>query len=354
MTANGTPAFTVTGIPRGADDMYASVLRTQLITAMGRFSSRHGTGPLAVTVTNQPSQEAGTPEPDGSGPHSDVLSIEERASYFTAIDPEHTFDRLVLPEAAVDRLLRAVDIVERRHELFDVWGLRAIEPHPSSAINLYGPPGTGKTLAAHAVAARLGRRIIAARASQLESKYHGEGPKNLDALFHAAAAQRAVLFVDEADSLMSARFEATSHGSEQAVNAMRSELITALDRFEGLVLFATNFVTSYDTAFDSRLWQVHFPPPDVAARTEIWRRHLPAALPLAPDVSPQALAAIDDVVGRDICRAVIDAAADALHRGDTRIGHADLVAAVERIKAARPDRTLPQPPSGGQISPAES
>ncbi len=161
----------------------------------------------------------------------------------------------------MDQLLLAVNVIEVRTLVFGTWGLQRIEPHPSSAINLHGPPGTGKTLAAHAIASRLNKKIIQTKYSQLESKYHGEGPKNLDALFHAAREHDAVLFLDEADALMSQRFETTGQGSEHAVNAMRSELVMSLDRYEGLVVFATNLVHSYDTAFDSRVRHIEFPPP---------------------------------------------------------------------------------------------
>lgn len=105
----------------------------------------------------------------------------------------------------------------------------------------------------------------------------------------------------------------------------------------------------YDTAFDSRVWQVRFPAPDEAARAGIWRRHLPAAPPLAEDVSPEGLAGVDEVTGRDIRRAVIDAAAEVLRTGQPRVRQADLLAAVERIKAGRPYRAGPMPmaASGG-------
>ncbi|MEU0844306.1 ATP-binding protein [Streptomyces sp. NPDC005962] len=346
MKHHGATAFAVTGIPHGADDVEAGLLRTRLIAAAKAFSGHHGPQPLTVTITNQPPGAPATPPRAAeAGPRreADEPSEAERAARFTATAPLHSFDRLVLPARTLDQLLRAVHTVEQRRVLYDDWGLRAIQPHPSSAVNLEGAPGTGKTLAAHAIADRLGRPVIAARASQLESKFHGEGPKNLGALFHAAREQGAVLFLDEADALMSARFETTSHGSEHAVNAMRSEMLTALDGHEGLVVLATNLVTSYDTAFDSRVWHVRFPSPDRAARAEIWRRHLPDALPLDADVSPEQLAAVDDVTGRDICRAVIDAAAEVLRTGRPRVTQADLLAAAHRIKTTRPRRPAPAP-----------
>ncbi|MEU5101983.1 ATP-binding protein [Streptomyces sp. NPDC021354] len=336
------PAFAVSGIPGGTDEVEAALLRSRLIAAVDAFGGHHGPEPLTVTVTNRPPAQTRTEAVAADSP-----SVAERAQDFTAGAPLYTFDRLVLPGRTMEQLLRAIHIVERRRTLFDDWGLRTIQPHPSSAVNLEGPPGTGKTMAAHAIADRLGRPLLAARASQLESKYHGEGPKNLDALFHAAAAQGAVLFLDEADGLMSARFETAGHGSEHAVNAMRSELLTALDRFEGLAVFATNLVSSYDTAFDSRVWHVRFPRPDEAARAAIWRRHLPGTLPQAGDVSPEALAAVGEVTGRDIRRAVIDAAAEALLTGRGRVGQADLLAALERVRASRPERPAPPPAPPG-------
>ncbi|NUS89500.1 MAG: ATP-binding protein [Streptomyces sp.] len=349
------PAFAVTGIPGGTDEVEAALLRSRLIAAVDAFGGHHGPEPLTVTITNRPADRPpAKAEAKAEGEAGDGPSVAERAEHFTATAPLYTFDRLVLPDRTMEQLLRAIHIVERRRTLFEEWGLRTIQPHPSSAVNLEGPPGTGKTMAAHAIADRLGRPLIAARASQLESKYHGEGPKNLDALFHAAGTQGAVLFLDEADGLMSARFETTSHGSEHAVNAMRSELLTALDRFEGLAVFATNLVSSYDTAFDSRVRHVRFPVPDEAARARIWCRHLPGTLPLADDVRTQDLAAVDDVTGRDIRRAVIDAAAEALLTGRDRVGQADLLAAVERVKESRPHRPAPlQPPEAPQLRETE-
>lgn len=339
--------FHISGIPAGTDEHAAALLRGRLSKATQDFVQAQRLPELSLTVsTAEPdppaSANGSSPAPAG-GPDRDALSLTDRASFFTATEPEHSFDFLVLSEETMAQLLLAVDVVELRELVFDRWNLRSIEPHPNSAISLHGPSGTGKTLAAHAIAHRLGRRIIQTKYSQLESKYHGEGPKNLDALFHAARTNNAVLFLDEADSLMSKRFEVTSQGSEHAVNAMRSELLMALDRFEGLVIFATNLVTSYDPAFDTRVRHVEFPLPDTKARESIWRNHLPPGLPLAPDVSCTDLAAVPQVTGREIKRAVIDAATKAARQGHTHLTQADLLTAVEHAKTTRQATRPPQP-----------
>jgi SpoVK/Ycf46/Vps4 family AAA+-type ATPase len=349
MLRDRRPAFTVSGLPPNADPTHTAMVRTRLIAAAESFAA-DGTqgGPLSLTVSNQPAE----PMAEVSQAEGETQSLADRASYFEVTDPLYTFDFLVLPSAVRERLIMVVETLQHRDLIFDKWNLRAIEPHPSSAINLHGAPGTGKTLAAHAIADRLGKKILSAKYSQLESKYHGEGPKNLDALFHAARENDAVLFLDEADSLMSRRFENTSQGSEHATNAMRSELIMSLDRYEGLVVFATNFVVSYDSAFDSRVRHVEFPQPDSATRALIWQRHLPRELPLAPDVSVTALAEVDGVSGREIRRAVIDAATRAAVEERAAVCQADLLGAINEITASRivrPSRTPNPVPEGSPL-----
>ena len=178
-----------------------------------------------------------------------------------------------------------------------------------------------------------------------------EGPKNLEALFYASEQQDAVLFIDEADSLMSQRFEQLSQGSEHAVNAMRSSLLLALDEFEGLVIFATNLVQSYDQAFDSRVRQIYFPVPDRPAREQIWRHHLVPRLPLADDVSVSALAEVAALVGREIRTAVIEAATETRLANRPAVDQGALIRAVRRVEAERVPRRPPSPAPGAWPTP---
>ncbi|MEU9890110.1 ATP-binding protein [Sphaerisporangium sp. NPDC051011] len=277
------------------------------------------------------------------------LDLEGRMSFFVPVKPLYDMSQLVLPAATIEELHIAVDTVRLRGLVFDTWGLRAIEPHPRSAISLHGGPGTGKTMTAHALAHLLGRPILLARTSQLESKYHGEGGKYLAALFEAARRADAVLFIDEAESLLSRRFESVSQGSEHAVNTLRAELIQHLDVFEGIAVFVTNLVTSYDPAISSRLHHVRIPEPDHAARRAIWAAHLPPGLPLATDVSVDELAETEGVVGRDVKRAVINAAVTVAREGRGQITHADLARSLANIIAARPAAA----PDDGEVSEAE-
>lgn len=124
---------------------------------------------------------------------------------------------------------------------------------------------------------------------------------------------------------------------------MRSELLVLLEQFRGIVIFATNLVQNYDVAFETRVRHIHFPMPDENCRYQIWQKHLPQELPLASDVSMEELAKVDDICGREIREAVIDAAIrvalkvkkSGLDPVSGEVQLTDLLEAIERKKAER-------------------
>lgn len=336
------------------------LLRTRILGFIQELSRKYRMGPFHLRVGSASPQAAlpaaalpaGLPAA-GDGGGAAEPAVPRRDSdrpTFTAIEPLHTLELLALPDATRERLLDCISFVELVPLVFGDWGLRAIEPHPSIAVNFRGPPGTGKTLAAHAAAHHLKKKIMLCRLSDLESKFHGQGPKNLVTLFESARAQDAVLFIDEAESLLSRRFAHPDQAAESAINSMRTELLMALDSFDGLVIFASNLPHSYDVAVESRLLHVDFALPDQAARTSIWRAHMPAGLPVADDVSVERLAEIDGVSGRDIKLAVISAAVGAARRGASRITSEMLRDAIDRQR--RPVEPAPAPLTGSPAEPA--
>lgn len=233
---------------------------------------------------------------------------------------------------------------EVKHKVFNEWGLRHIVPHAVSALSFYGPPGTGKSMAAEAIAHKLGKKIIRASYADITSKYFGEGFKMIKAVFHDALCQDAVLFIDEADSLLSKRLNDPSDGSGNAINSMRSQLLIALEQFEGIVIFATNLVVNYDRAFISRLISIEIPPPDFHGRKAIWEQHLTGSginVPLADDVNIDELAKRYDenFYGREIKKAVIRACVSAVVGKRETLTQEDFMTACMNIKSEAADVT---------------
>ena len=315
------------------------VLKTRVNSAWHHYLDKTGqSAPPLVIATGAPEPETDDTGRKPAKKKSNGMGLEERAAQYQTQLPLFTFDQLIVPESLKSNLILAAKIIDLERRVFDEWGLRKVEPFPRSALNFHGQPGTGKSLAAHALASLLGRKILLANYGQIESMYHGEGPKNVEAVFHAAQRDGALLFIDEADSLLSKRLTNVTQGSEQAINSMRSQLLICLERFKGVVVFATNLVKNYDKAFETRVRNIEFPMPDFECRRKIWAMHFPSELPLAEDVNLDELARFDTLCGREIRSAVIEAALQAAMNDATRVGRGDLIESIGRVKASRIER----------------
>ena len=77
---------------------------------------------------------------------------------------------------------------------------------PPRGLLLFGPPGTGKTLIGKAIASNIKATFFSISAGSLTTKWIGDGEKMVRILFTVAAAlQPTVIFIDEIDSILSAR-----------------------------------------------------------------------------------------------------------------------------------------------------
>lgn len=227
------------------------------------------------------------------------------------IVPRRTFDDVILPPATRRALETALAQVTQHDLIFKVWGLG--ERHSTGlalAFNFAGPPGTGKTICAEAIAQALGRKLLVVRYAELESMWMGETPKNVAAIFRTAREEQAVLLFDEADAVAARRSTSVDSGAQRESNSVVNVLLQELERYTGVVIFATNLAANFDPAFERRI-RTHllFEMPGEPERARIWQVQLhPLRTPLAPDVDFNELARRYEVSGGDIQNAVLKAA----------------------------------------------
>ncbi len=123
---------------------------------------------------------------------------------------------------------------------------------PVKGCMLYGPPGTGKTLLAKALAKECRACFINVRCSTLQSKWFGDANKLVAAVFSLAwKLQPSIIFIDEVDSIATARFDAHT-GADREVQRILMELLKQMDGFDQTVnvkvIMATNRQDTLDPA----------------------------------------------------------------------------------------------------------
>jgi len=120
----------------------------------------------------------------------------------------------------------------------------ALVGQPSARLCLHGPSGTGKTEWARQLASALGRPLHVKRISELKGMYVGQTEQLIAAAFRDAEAAGAALLIDEADSLLGNRDRA----SQQWEVSMVNEMLTCMERFEGVFIATTNRIDAMDAA----------------------------------------------------------------------------------------------------------
>lgn len=120
----------------------------------------------------------------------------------------------------------------------------ALKHSEKASLCFYGHPGTGKTQLANYIAEVLDKPLLIKRASDLLSPYVGENEANIAAMFKEATNEKAILFLDEADSFLRDREGMTKGWEVSQVN----ELLQQMEQFKGIFICATNLFDQLDKA----------------------------------------------------------------------------------------------------------
>lgn len=259
-----------------------------------------------------------------------------------------TLERVLAPS---EKILTGADPM-RRH-VFDVAAYRSEAIHspddlesiatqlaswrpgagPGVSLCLYGPPGTGKTEYVHYLAHRMGRPVVARRASDLLSHWVGGTERHIADAFREAEEEDAVLLFDEADTFLRDRRQA-QHGWEAS---QVNEFLQQLETFRGVVACTTNLQEELDPASLRRfIFKVEFRPLRPEQALALYRTRFAACLaealtPEAEQAVRNALARLDRLTPGDF--SAVQRRHEALRQ---RVGALALVAALEAEVAARP------------------
>jgi len=285
-------------------------------------------------IDDLPKADQAKPIPQSATPEM------ERLENFEVRKPQRCLEDLIVSESIVTQIQTTLNRIRYHDTLYNTWNLKKIDPYGRrTAINFFGPPGTGKTFCAEAIAHHLGKSIITVNYAEIESKYVGETPKNITAAFKKAKETDAVLFFDEADSILGKRLTSVTQSADHGVNVSRSVMLLQLDDFDGVIIFASNLPENYDGAFVRRiLAHIEFELPDQDCRKRLWNYLLPTEVPRSPDTTAEWLAAQSEgLAGGDILNVVKLAASQAVVRcgEQCQVFRDDFLAAIAQVRRGK-------------------
>ncbi|BAM79041.1 26S proteasome ATP-dependent regulatory subunit [Cyanidioschyzon merolae strain 10D] len=257
--------------------------------------------------------------------------------------PDSTYDMIGGLDEQIKQIKEVIELPIKHPELFDALGIA----QPKGVL-LYGPPGTGKTLLARAVAHHTDCTFIRVSGGELVQKYIGEGSKLIRSVF-ALAREHApsIIFMDEVDSIGSARIDNSRGGGDSEVQRTMLELLNQLDGFEPTtnikVLMATNRIDILDEALlrPGRIdRKIEFPHPNEDARLDILRIHS-RRMNLVRSIDLRAIAAkMNGASGADLKAVCTEAGMFALRERRTHVTQEDFEMAVAKVMRQDSEKNL--------------
>ena len=149
--------------------------------------------------------------------------------------------------------------------------ISSLKKTPKVNLCFYGHPGTGKTQLAEYLAEALDKPLLIKRASDLLDAYVGGNEKNIAAIFAEATQEKAILFLDEADSYLRKRENMNKSWEVSQVN----ELLQQMERFNGIFICATNLFSHLDQAALRRfVFKIRFDYLTLAQRQSLFAKSL--------------------------------------------------------------------------------
>lgn len=217
------------------------------------------------------------------------------------IQPQYTWEDIVLSSYQKTQLREICDRVKYHHLVWETWGFKT-KKSLGRGLNVMfsGASGTGKTMAAEIIAQELKLDLYKIDLSQMVSKYIGETEKNLNQIFTTATNANAILLFDEADALFGKRSN-VKDARDRYANLEVSYLLQKIEEYEGLAILTTNLRGNMDEAFMRRLqFIIEFQLPDDKQRYQIWQKAFPQDTPKHPHLDFKFLADHFELTGANI------------------------------------------------------
>ncbi len=288
---------------------------------------------MAITPQKKSSPMATAPAKGSTDPKSSDAEVN-----YELTEGQYELSDVIANSKTLLEIQSLISLKQNHARVFGEMGLSETHKHSNKFIvNFYGEPGTGKTITAHAIAKAFNKKLLIIDYSEIESKYVGETPKNIKKVFEFAKGNDCIIFFDEADAILSKRVTNMQSANDTSVNQTRSVMLNILNDFEGDLIFATNFISNYDSAFMRRISKhVFFDLPDDTSRENLIKKYTPKQH-IDNFRLDELVQASQGMSAADIEKTILLAAFQASHHDRLAIHHDDVMNQIKQIKKSKTD-----------------
>ena len=212
-----------------------------------------------------------------------IVFKKEKVSKKNTLKPKKIESKLLFYNSEEEKQINTITQL-LQGEKFTETRKRLAEKKLPKGVNIvfYGPPGTGKTESVLQIAKATNREIIKVDISAAKSMWFGESEKITKKIFtdykklKKQCKRIPILFINEADALISKRNESTKGAVDKTENTIQNIFLEELENFDGILIATTNLVGNMDKAFERRfLFKVEINKPETSVKANIWKEKLP-------------------------------------------------------------------------------
>lgn len=238
------------------------------------------------------------------------------------------------------------EIIQLQHMFENKSLYKKFNIHTNFNVMMTGPAGVGKTKIARCLTKHLNVPMYYCSAASLQSGYVGGGSRALKKLVKSAGKhKRAIIFLDEAESLLQSRTHGAQHWEKETINTLLSLLDGVNQNSGDIIWLVASNMDEYKINMDEAMLRrfhlkVNFRLPNFEERKAIFEALLGKIDPdsLLPDIDLNHIAGISSGMSPAIIETIVGRAGLMAIQEKIQISQDVLIRAFERVAVGLTDR----------------